>query len=724
MAARAATVGLLMRHTVNLGVAVVALGDPHSPAQPAGAALLALLAVWSLYRLSTRSRAARWLALDYLLVLLVCLSIPMLVSGTDFHLSNSAPQAIAGTAVVSLSVAVSPRVSLLLVTGIASAYAGGVAQAAGWSEVASVNAMYYFAVQWATASVIRAMLLGLAATVDRARADRHQAELARQVDAAVRDYEHEQLALLHDTAASTLLMVGHGTAISPTRIAAQARRDLALLGDTNWRTPPRWVDLVAALRQCAEHVATPVEFDGPERLWLPGRTAHPVVAAVREIMTNTDRHARATLLRVSVSDTAVRLHDDGVGFDGAAARDRHGLRDSVLGRMQRAGGRARITSTPGQGTSVELWWRTDHPRPAPPADTDPLTLPARMRYGLALTVYAVVNLLITVPAAAGATHTGLNAALGVLAGLGALAAVPRILWGRSVFVWPAAVALLVVAVVQPLSVTHGSVIGYAHWAQAAIGWCVLPLLLGLRTRTGVTILVGYWVVGNSVVLWLDPSAAAWVNIGLGSASILAVQLFALIFSGLMRDAAADAQTETTAHHALLAQERVAAALRAEYRRRYADIVDSVVPLLDALSRGRVDRDTQLRARAECRRLRALFDQASTFDHPLMQRIRPLVDAAEARQVDVVVDLTGPPPDLTDTTIDALIEPLRAVLGRAKSSARLVITSTPEWVEVSVVCDLGADDTLDGHPPGVEVVVAGDQMWCLVRRPVTTAGSAR
>ncbi|UXA19097.1 ATP-binding protein [Mycobacterium sp. SMC-4] len=722
LGARAAFVGLLMRNTVGLGVSLVALADPASQAQPLGRALLAIMAAWSLYRLSTRSAAPGWLAVDYLMVLCICLAIPILAPDSGFHLSNSAPQAIAGTAVVSVSVSVAPLTSFMLASGVAAAYAYGAAGVLGWDGVASVTALYYFAVQWATASVIRYMLLGLASTIDRARNERQQVELAQQVNDAVRDYEHEQLALLHDTAASTLMMVGNGTVIDPQRLAAQARRDLALLHDGTWVAPPPWVNITAALRQCAEHITTPVEYDGLERLWLPGRTAQPVIAAVREVMTNVDRHAHASVLRVTVSDDAVTVKDDGVGFDVDAPRTSHGLRDSVVGRMQRCGGGARVLSIPGVGTTVELHLPTEEPVEGVAEDADDLTAPARTRYGLALTAYAVINLIITVPPANAVAATGLNAILGVAAGLSVLVALPRILYGRASFVGPAAIMLLVISIAQPLSVTAGSVIGYAHWAQGAIGWCVLPLILGVRTRVGVAILLGYWVTGNAVVIWQEHSSAALVNIGLGSASILGVQLFALIFYGLMRDAAADAHAETIAHQEVLARERVTSALRAEYQRRYADIVDSVVPLLDSLAQGHpVDRATQLRARAECHRLRALFDQASTFDHPLMQRIRPLVDAAGARHVDVTIDLSGALPDMTDSDIDTLTGALGEVLALAKTHARLVVTVTENSVEVSVVCDTDPDGPAQHRLDNADIVISGDQMWCLVRHCVDTSG---
>ena len=49
------------------------------------------------------------------------------------------------------------------------------------------------------------------------------------------------------------------------------------------------------------------------------------------------------------------VRDRGAGFDvEAVASDRRGLAESIRGRMERVGGVARIVSTPGEGTEVEL----------------------------------------------------------------------------------------------------------------------------------------------------------------------------------------------------------------------------------------------------------------------------------------------------------------------------------------------------------------------------------
>ena len=51
----------------------------------------------------------------------------------------------------------------------------------------------------------------------------------------------------------------------------------------------------------------------------------------------------------------VFVRDRGPGFDPEALPpDRRGVRESIIGRMERHGGRATVTSSPGTGTEVEI----------------------------------------------------------------------------------------------------------------------------------------------------------------------------------------------------------------------------------------------------------------------------------------------------------------------------------------------------------------------------------
>jgi signal transduction histidine kinase len=85
----------------------------------------------------------------------------------------------------------------------------------------------------------------------------------------------------------------------------------------------------------------------------------PVVLAAREAMTNAAKHSGAEEIsvyaEVDADRVAVFVRDRGAGFDrSGVAADRRGLAESIEARMQRAGGAATITSSPGEGTEVEL----------------------------------------------------------------------------------------------------------------------------------------------------------------------------------------------------------------------------------------------------------------------------------------------------------------------------------------------------------------------------------
>ncbi len=741
---RAATVGLLMRNCVGLMVSLVALADPASQATPGGELLLGALALWSAYRLATRSHRWQPAVIDYLLVVTLSLGLPLLVSGAGFYRYNTAPLAVAGTGVISFAVSVGPAVSVALALGIAVSYTCGAAGVIGWEHVAGVSTLYYFGLQWATSAAIRLMVQRVAAAVDRARAARQAAELERDIDDAVRAYEQEQLSLLHDTAASTLMMVGQDSDLDAARLAGQARRDLDLLSGTTWTDTSGPVELVAALRHCAQHRLTPVRFAGRAELLLDGRTAGPLTAAVAEVLNNVDRHARAASAVITVSDRAVTVADDGVGFDPARVRRGRGVDTSITARMRAAGGAATIVSAPGAGTEVTLTWRGRPAEPpglcggpgfasappalaslAPPPPTlaeppDAVRLIARVRrtFGLALTVYALANLAF---AATAGGSGGFDAVLVGISAAATLCALPGILRDDWRLRRPALVVLATVAGIQPLLLDPAQIGDSTHWTQASIGWCVVPLVLTRSTPVAVGTVVSYWVLGGAVAFLVDPSAAVLVNLGLGTASILGVQFFALVFNGMVREAAVVADAECESHQRLVAGEELARALRAEHQRRFGRLLDNVMALLGELATGEpLTDDLRSRSRAESRRLRALFDQAATFEQPLMRELRTLVDDAEDRGVEVTVDLGGDLDELDAAEVPALVDPIREIVADARIFVRLVVTGLSGEVSVSAVCDRSAGPETFERSAGAEYVCTEDTVWVAVGRQTAAA----
>lgn len=88
-------------------------------------------------------------------------------------------------------------------------------------------------------------------------------------------------------------------------------------------------------------------FDGQQAL----------VAAAREAMMNAAKHAEGKIsvyLECSEESVEVFIRDRGEGFNVEdVPEDRHGVRESIIGRMQRAGGTAQIRSSE-TGTEVQL----------------------------------------------------------------------------------------------------------------------------------------------------------------------------------------------------------------------------------------------------------------------------------------------------------------------------------------------------------------------------------
>ena len=84
-----------------------------------------------------------------------------------------------------------------------------------------------------------------------------------------------------------------------------------------------------------------------------------LVQATGEAVMNAAKHAGVDALSVYVEvepeQVSAFVRDQGKGFDPAAVpEDRRGIADSIVGRMERAGGTAVVESAPGEGTEVTV----------------------------------------------------------------------------------------------------------------------------------------------------------------------------------------------------------------------------------------------------------------------------------------------------------------------------------------------------------------------------------
>ena len=182
----------------------------------------------------------------------------------------------------------------------------------------------------------------------------------------IRSQERAEVAAhLHDSVLQTLALV-QKRADDPRAVAALARRQEREL--RTWLTGApahaegRW--LAGALQAAAQEVeeahgvAIDVVAVGDAPL---DRDGEALVAAAHEAMLNAakfagDAGAVAVYAEAGETRLEVFVRDRGPGFDPATVpADRRGVRESILGRMERHGGRAAVHAAPGGGgTEVEL----------------------------------------------------------------------------------------------------------------------------------------------------------------------------------------------------------------------------------------------------------------------------------------------------------------------------------------------------------------------------------
>jgi signal transduction histidine kinase len=187
----------------------------------------------------------------------------------------------------------------------------------------------------------------------------------------IRSQERAEMAAhLHDSVLQTLALVQQ-RAEDPRAVTTLARRQEREL--RSWLT--RRVDDSGPLRlaRALEAAASEVERDhgvvvdvvavGDAELDARGEA---LVAAAREAMVNAAKFGAGSPVDVYAEaldgELQVYVRDRGPGFDASALpADRRGVRESIVGRMARHGGRAAIHSAPETGTEVELTM----PRSAP-----------------------------------------------------------------------------------------------------------------------------------------------------------------------------------------------------------------------------------------------------------------------------------------------------------------------------------------------------------------------
>ncbi|NLA34215.1 MAG: histidine kinase [Actinobacteria bacterium] len=186
-------------------------------------------------------------------------------------------------------------------------------------------------------------------------------------DARIRSHERAAVAAhLHDSVLQTLTLI-QKRADDPAATVALARHQE--------RSLRRWLygggEVAASLdgvgwRGRAERLVTELEDQYLVAIELvmvgDGESTPSIDAALlaaREALVNAAKFSGVDVIDVfcerSEGRFEVFVRDRGKGFDLATiGADRHGIRDSIIGRVERVGGRARIRTAAGEGTEVHV----------------------------------------------------------------------------------------------------------------------------------------------------------------------------------------------------------------------------------------------------------------------------------------------------------------------------------------------------------------------------------
>jgi signal transduction histidine kinase/phage shock protein PspC (stress-responsive transcriptional regulator) len=189
------------------------------------------------------------------------------------------------------------------------------------------------------------------------------ADLTEERRERIRSQERADLAAhLHDSVLQTLALIQRHSD-EPREVARLARGQERELRTWLYRPEDRQQSkLAAALEAVAGEVedayVVQVESVVVGDAEVDDRLG-ALVQATREALVNAAKHAGVGTIslyaEVEPEEVTVFVRDRGAGFDPElVSDDRHGMRGSIVGRMERHGGKAAVRSRPGAGTEVEL----------------------------------------------------------------------------------------------------------------------------------------------------------------------------------------------------------------------------------------------------------------------------------------------------------------------------------------------------------------------------------
>jgi signal transduction histidine kinase len=339
------------------GVAAFVTGRARYRSQRAGAASLAVACAESVWMARRVWRSAGWAQSDAVAdaataIALLAVGHANLARVDRQTWLNWAPWSFAANAVAAQAIG-NESVAVGAAGGGAITTAG-IAGSPAPDAIATAGAMAgFFAAGRLFAHQVRAGAERLAAA--RAEAVRAGITLAAERERVA------QLRLLHDGALQTLEAVATGRYRDMSELRALAAWEADRLQHEIEAVAPTDGSLMEGISAVVEeHRRSGLVIDLREEAWAAPSplVVRALAEACNEALTNVRKHAgtdrAVVVMRTAGTEVEVVIVDSGRGFDPDVVPPSFGRRESIAGRLAVIGGRADVTSVPGEGTTVVL----------------------------------------------------------------------------------------------------------------------------------------------------------------------------------------------------------------------------------------------------------------------------------------------------------------------------------------------------------------------------------
>jgi signal transduction histidine kinase len=358
-----------------VGMLCAVAGAFAAPPQGIGFAAAAAVTVvvwnaaylWMLLPDGRTQRQYRWTyVVDAVLLCGLCLAQPLLVDPARLAASLGWVSPMASFTVVVVQFQLGRWAAAAVTVAVCTAFVIGVAASPGLTVVDGLLAGgAWMAVEAVLGRLLWVLLQRAGREADRLMRAQFDAERAAATAAARRSAQRAHWATVHDTSASTLLMIGEGSVTGTEEwLPGQVRRDIDLLdgADHGPADADAEIALEPALADVAQAARVRVDVACSADVTAPPAVVRAMAGASAEALENVARHAGVGEARIGVRVQGtgvleVAVSDDGAGFHpGRVGMHRFGLALSVRDRMAGAGGHAVVETAPGRGTVVRLRW--------------------------------------------------------------------------------------------------------------------------------------------------------------------------------------------------------------------------------------------------------------------------------------------------------------------------------------------------------------------------------